>query len=657
MKDMIFVKKIIALFKTICAKWNDLAKEKQMMLAGGMIAALVVVIVCCVFVADWGKSKDTLGQGDTQDTDATYFEEPLLTEETFFTEESVITELTEPTEVIEPIHVSITTTSIERDLKIKFVDEHNDLVKGQHFVVTITKDAQQTGVEHSDDNMNGIIHIQSLEPGKYTVTLHEMEGVTITQNPITANVKEKIVYEKVEIENEIVDESEIDVSVEDTIQKDVIVEEEIKDTLPLLEKSVTTTVVEKESVDFGNFPDAVVSEEKNELTLTNEQTLAKVFLSKEIILYPFGKDTATSCDLGLELEDENAIITDVAWKIDKEGVLEHTVSEDKKTINIVAKTVETATITAVVSYKSDEQNTISTGEIFCQVSVNDYTDSKTQIKDVDGNLLFLDNEAKKIATPKNYSAATKFYTNPKYTGWQTLNEYTYYYKADNTPATGKQVIGGVTYEFHEDGTLKESEQSVGIDVSKWNKNIDWKAVANAGIDFAIIRCAYRGYSTGVIVEDPYFKQNIKGATENGIKVGVYFFTQAITEAEAVEEASTAIALVEGYKLHFPIFIDTEGIEGAEGRADNLNKADRTSIVRAFCETVRNAGYKPGIYASKYWYYDNLDTSKLSTYNIWVAQYNTECNYNGRYDMWQHTSSGSVPGITGRVDMNICYTKY
>ena len=117
---MIFVKKIIALFKTICAKWNDLAKEKQMMLAGGMIAALVVVIVCCVFIADWGKSKDTLGQGDTQDTDATYFEEPLLTEETFFTEESVITELTEPTEVIEPIHVSITTTSIERDLKIKF---------------------------------------------------------------------------------------------------------------------------------------------------------------------------------------------------------------------------------------------------------------------------------------------------------------------------------------------------------------------------------------------------------------------------------------------------------------------------------------------------------------------------------------------------------
>ena len=121
------------------------------------------------------------------------------------------------------------------------------------------------------------------------------------------------------------------------------------------------------------------------------------------------------------------------------------------------------------------------------------------------------------------------------------------------------MIGGVSYTFASDGSLAQSAGNKGIDVSKYQGNIDWGAVAASGINFAIIRVGYRGSSTGVLVEDPYFRRNISGASKAGIKVGVYFFTQAVTEAEAVEEASMAMSLVSktGCHLTYPIFIDTE----------------------------------------------------------------------------------------------------
>ena len=217
------------------------------------------------------------------------------------------------------------------------------------------------------------------------------------------------------------------------------------------------------------------------------------------------------------------------------------------------------------------------------------------------------------------------------------------------------MIGSIKYSFHEDGTLVEALETNGIDVSKWQGDIDWKAVAGAGIDFAIIRVGYRGYTAGSLVEDEYFRKNISGATKAGIKVGVYFFTQAVTEAEAVEEASMAIECVKGYHLDYPIFIDTEWSGGYPGgRADNLSKAQRTKVVKAFCRTVRNSGYKAGVYASKSWYQSNLYADELNEYVIWVAQYNSECTYTGKYSMWQYTSQGSVPGIKGNVDMNVFY---
>lgn len=210
----------------------------------------------------------------------------------------------------------------------------------------------------------------------------------------------------------------------------------------------------------------------------------------------------------------------------------------------------------------------------------------------------------------------------------------------------------------EETALKESDgrSRTGIDVSKWNKDIDWAKVKAAGVDFAIIRCGYRGSSSGVLVEDPYFLKNIQGAKANGISVGVYFFTQAVTEVEAVEEASMAVSLCRDYGLEYPVFIDTEGA-GGNGRADGLGVPERTAVCRAFCETVENAGFDAGVYASRNWWYHNLTASELSPYTTWLAEYRSAPLYTGKYQIWQYTSNGSVDGIDGRVDLNVSYLGY
>lgn len=194
---------------------------------------------------------------------------------------------------------------------------------------------------------------------------------------------------------------------------------------------------------------------------------------------------------------------------------------------------------------------------------------------------------------------------------------------------------------------------LGIDVSKWNKEIDWDRVKEAGIEFAIIRAGYRGSVTGSLVADPYFEANMKGAASSGIPTGIYFFTQAVNEVEAVEEASAVLELIRNYKISYPIFIDTEGA-GGNGRADGLDPETRTLVCEAFCRTIENAGYNAGVYASRNWYNNNLYTNRLDDYCIWLAEYRSTPLYQGYYQMWQYTSKGTVDGIEGNVDMNISY---
>ncbi len=194
---------------------------------------------------------------------------------------------------------------------------------------------------------------------------------------------------------------------------------------------------------------------------------------------------------------------------------------------------------------------------------------------------------------------------------------------------------------------------LGIDVSKWNQEIDWEAVKEEGVEFAIIRCGYRGASSGALVIDPRYEENIQGAIDAGIPVGVYFFTQALDEVEAVEEASMVIRLIEAYDVDYPVFLDSESA-GGSGRADGLTAKERTAAHKAFLETISAAGYETGVYASRNWLYDRINVTDLSEYKTWLAEYAEVPAYEGYYDMWQYTSKGKVNGISTNVDLNLCY---
>ncbi len=236
-----------------------------------------------------------------------------------------------------------------------------------------------------------------------------------------------------------------------------------------------------------------------------------------------------------------------------------------------------------------------------------------------------------------------------YTGWQEIDGATYYYDpATHEPVTGNQVIQGDVYTFGADGALNRTSR--GIDVSKFQGTIDWNAVKADGITFAIIRCGYRGYGTGALVEDSTYRRNIQGAINAGLKVGVYFYSQAINEAEAVEEASMVLSLVSGYSLPLGVYYDTESVAG--GRANSISAAERTACAVAFCETIRNAGYRAGVYSYASWFYNALNFANISKYNIWIAQYRDTLSFSYKYNIWQYTGSGRVNGISTAVDMNI-----
>ncbi|MBR3510055.1 MAG: hypothetical protein IKO03_14945 [Lachnospiraceae bacterium] len=285
----------------------------------------------------------------------------------------------------------------------------------------------------------------------------------------------------------------------------------------------------------------------------------------------------------------------------------------------------------------------------------------------DKTTLLLDNEGRQLFVAQNngyreavyadyYVDGTKFFVQSgvKYTGWQTLNGKVYYFSAEGKFVTGEQVIQGAKYTFGSDGALMTGNGVLGIDVSRWNGSIDWKAVKNSGVSFVIIRCGYRGSSEGALIEDPKFTTNIKGAINAGLKVGVYFFTQAINEREAVYEASYVIDKIKNYKITYPVYLD---VEASGGRADKISKDTRTNVCKAFCQTIQNAGYTAGIYANKNWLEEKIDVSQLGAYKIWLAQYAAQPTYTGRYEMWQYKSTGVISGISGNVDLNLSYMGY
>ncbi|MBR4707313.1 MAG: Lyzozyme M1 (1,4-beta-N-acetylmuramidase), partial [Pseudobutyrivibrio sp.] len=224
---------------------------------------------------------------------------------------------------------------------------------------------------------------------------------------------------------------------------------------------------------------------------------------------------------------------------------------------------------------------------------------------------------------------------------------TYYFDKNGNRVTGTQVIQGVQYDFGSDGVL--IVKGTGIDVSKYQGKIDWKQ-AKSAVNFAIVRCGYRGMYDGQLHEDPYFYTNMAGAKAAGVNVGVYIYSTALNEAEAVQEASMAVAMA-GHAggCSYPIYIDMEDTTRGQSK---LSVDQRMAIVNAFCATVQASGHKAGIYCSKNWMEKRMNASGIpGSCSVWIAQYNPSCTYGGRKNMWQYSSKGSVPGIKGYVDMN------
>lgn len=222
----------------------------------------------------------------------------------------------------------------------------------------------------------------------------------------------------------------------------------------------------------------------------------------------------------------------------------------------------------------------------------------------------------------------------------------------NNANFSKNSNGEITYS--ENGAVVSHK---GIDISRYQGNIDFSKVKQSGIEYAIIRCGYRGYSGGTITDDSSFDTYMRDALSNDIKVGAYFFSQALTKDEAVEEADYVISKLKPYNVTCPVAIDVEEVNAGSSRQNTLTNEALTDTVIAFCDRIKEAGYTPMIYANSRYFAGKLDMSRLEDYEKWYAFYADVPYMPYEFSMWQYTNTGSVDGISGNVDLNISFKSW
>lgn len=193
----------------------------------------------------------------------------------------------------------------------------------------------------------------------------------------------------------------------------------------------------------------------------------------------------------------------------------------------------------------------------------------------------------------------------------------------------------------------------GIDVSEYQEKIDWNAVKAGGFDFAFIRIGYRGYTNGEIFPDDLARENLAGARAAGIDVGAYFYSQAVSPEEAADEARWCLEFLGSEQLDLPLVYDWEWVS-AEARTGGMDKATLTECAKTFCQTIENGGYQPMLYFNSHISRDLLDLQELAQYPFWLAQYKEKMDYPYQVDFWQYTEEGTVPGIKGKVDIDLMF---
>lgn len=234
--------------------------------------------------------------------------------------------------------------------------------------------------------------------------------------------------------------------------------------------------------------------------------------------------------------------------------------------------------------------------------------------------------------------------------WVLISPYLPKHEYDFT----KLVCQSNLMKYYEDG---KQVSFVGADISKFQDYVDFVKLKKAGVDYVMLRVGFRGYSSGQLVLDDYFLDNIKRASDAGLKIGVYFFSQAITVEEAVEEANMVLEYIKDYEVSYPIAFDMEGIENDTARIDNLSKSEKTTIAKTFMDTIQNAGYKPIIYGNKEWLIKQIDMSKLTAYDVWLSQQTDVPDYPYKFTMWQYSTDATIDGIAGYADLNISFIDY
>ena len=561
------------------------------------------------------------------------------------------------------IPVVLKATSLDKDLKIQIVNQKTGkVIIGTAFEVTVTDSAKKTE-SYTDKDKDGIIYVKSMKPGKCTVSMKASGGYSVPTD-ITADVKANIEYKAVDVSAEIKSESQINVAKEDsntTGNDSAGTAQTLKDTVEYVESTKTEP---KQKVDQWGQP--VYAKQKLDkygtpmyAKIISEPAADHVDSNGDKKCDRCGADLTTSTTPSPSTSPSETPRTSPSPSETPSTI--PSPSETPSTSPSPSETPSTSpSPSETTSPSPSPSETPSTSPSPSEPSASEALPTTTPAASVvvRGLMLLKAAPTEKIVYDTSSAPVYDTSSDPvyedsasgvKYTGWQTIDGATYYFDKNGNKVTGTQVIQGIQYTFSSEGVRSGT---IGIDVSKYQSGINWQKVKNAGINFAIIRCGYRGYGSGVLVQDPKFASHISGAKAAGLRVGIYFFSQAITEAEAVEEASMAVKLANQYGINMPIAIDSEYAAGGRGRADGLSKAERTRITVAFCNTVANSGYKPMVYASKSWFASHLDVSQFGSYRIWVAHYAEKCGYGGRYDIWQNTSKGSVDGVPGNVDMNI-----
>lgn len=330
-------------------------------------------------------------------------------------------------------------------------------------------------------------------------------------------------------------------------------------------------------------------------------------------------------------ENTDYLISELEYLFDEDEKSRRTI----RTLAIIIGTLATALIVVSVLYiieRDKAENAMATIQILeVEKVVKDYADNDPEVRITDDRLYFKDGL---------FGEA-----------WLPILK--------DVPASD---IEKELLTLDKNGRMSYTDESgreavFGIDVSYHQENIDWKAVADSGVEFAMIRAGYRGYETGNISLDTDLHKNIRGATENGIDVGIYFFSQAVDVDEAIEEAEFLLGELEGYDIKYPVVFDWEIIGVEPARTDDVSARTATNCAVAFCEIIREAGYKPMVYASRRMAYFKFDLSRLKDYDFWLAEYSDEPTMYYDFDMWQYSCEGEIEGIEGEVDMNICFKDY